>query len=90
MIDRRSLLAFAPAGFLTLSATRGAVASDSNRGEISTYHVKHWAELYSDAWIKKDADRAIELFTPGATYEAIPGVAEQTFVGHAAIHKYWT
>jgi uncharacterized protein (TIGR02246 family) len=88
MVERRSLLALAPLGLAALSVTRGAAAAKP--GKVSRHDVERWIERYAEAWITKDARRAVELFTPDAIYEAIPGVAAQTFVGRAAIYNYWT
>lgn len=88
MINRRtaiSLSAVVPLGIMGLrgsSAARGACA-------VSVSTVTHWIEAYGRAWVQKDADAAVDLFTADAVYAAIPGVPAQTYIGSQAIHDYW-
>jgi len=90
MLNRRALLsagaAIAPAMLLTMGTSRVARAAGCTlrRGDVI-----QWINRYSAAWRNKDADGAALLFTEDAIYQALPGVASQTFVGRAAIHDYW-
>ncbi len=88
-MNRRTLIttlsASVPAGLLALRHPRTAEASV----RLRVSEVVAWIEAYARAWEQKDADAAALLFTQNAIYEAIPGVAEQTFVGRDAIGTYW-
>ena len=84
---RRSILAAAPVGLVGLSSARQAAA---NRTQLNARHVGDWIDAYAAAWIGKDADAAAALFTKDAIYEAVPGIANQTFIGRDAIRRYWT
>jgi len=44
-------------------------------------------KLYSEAWIKKDSEKILEVFTPDAVYQE--WAFEKPHVGHKEIKKYW-
>jgi ketosteroid isomerase-like protein len=56
---------------------------------VSKKTATDWMAGYLDAWETRDADAVEMLFTPNGVYQSIPGVKSETFVGRAAIHKYW-
>lgn len=90
MIDRRtviSLSSIVPLGIMGLGGSSAARPHDCT---VSRHDVVCWIEAYGRAWVHKDADAAVQLFTSDAVYAAIPGVADQTFVGSDAIRNYWT
>lgn len=43
--------------------------------------------IYADAWINRDPEKIITIFTPGAVYHEY--FFKKPFVGHAEIKKYW-
>jgi hypothetical protein len=67
------------------------VASSEASGsfKVSKQTATTWMRGYLQAWETRDADAVVKLFTPHGVYQSIPGVSSQTFVGRAAIHKYW-
>lgn len=91
MINRRALFsigaASVPAGLATLGFSR--VAEAFVGPALTRRHVIQWTRRYGRAWVRKDADAAVQLFTEDAVYQAIPGISDQTFVGRAEIHDYW-
>jgi ketosteroid isomerase-like protein len=42
---------------------------------------------YEDAWVKRDLDAIIKIFTKNGTYHE--RVLYLSFVGHSEIKKYW-
>jgi hypothetical protein len=70
---------------LALAAPAGA----SGGYRVSKATASEWMAGYLDAWKTRDADAVVKLFTPNGVYQSIPGVGNQTFVGRAAIHRYW-
>ena len=49
--------------------------------------VAEWVERYRQAWEQADADAAVELFTPDASYRA--HIFSEAYVGSDAIRGYW-
>jgi len=91
MISRRTILSLstmAPIGIAGLHGVSHAEARDHDT--VTRADAVRWIEAYARAWETKDADAAVRLFTEGAVYSAIPGVADQTFIGRDAIHNYWS
>ena len=43
--------------------------------------------IYQEAWVKKDPDKILTIFTEDAVYHERP--LEEPFVGHKGIKKYW-
>ncbi len=94
---RHSKLAVAIAACLALilggvvAATSSAVASSrpGHRLHITSLDVSRWMHGYLSAWETRNADAVVKLFTPNGIYQSVPGDPTQTFVGRAAIHKYW-
>jgi ketosteroid isomerase-like protein len=67
----------------------GAASHASAAYKVSRQTATEWMQGYLQAWETRDADAVVKLFTPNGVYQSIPGVANQTFVGRKAIHKYW-
>lgn len=94
MTSRRHILraglglgAIAPIGIIGLGGVSRADPYD--HAAVTPGDAVRWIEAYAHAWETRDADAAARLFTEDAVYAAIPGVADQTFVGRAGIHDYW-
>ena len=66
-----------------------AVSQASAAFKVSKQTATKWMQGYLEAWVTRDADAVVKLFTPHGVYQSIPGVSNQTFVGRKAIHKYW-
>jgi SnoaL-like protein len=47
-----------------------------------------WLEKYGQAWERRDATAAAELYAEGGTYQVTPFL--QPMQGRAAIFEYWT
>jgi len=96
-----SRLAVIAAAFLALllllllgGVVGGSSSADASSRPGHPFHVtphdaSRWMQGYLSAWENRDADAVIKLFTPNAVYQSVPGDPTQTFVGRAAIHKYW-
>jgi ketosteroid isomerase-like protein len=54
---------------------------------IAEADARAWIAAYGDAWVRRDPDRVVQLFTADATYQ------ERRFrpalKGTAAMHNYW-
>ena len=72
-----------------LTLVFGSAASAAAGYTVSKKTATEWMAGYLDAWETRDADAVEGLFTPNGIYQSIPGVKSETFVGRAAIHKYW-
>jgi uncharacterized protein (TIGR02246 family) len=72
-----------------LACMLAATAPASAAYKVSRRTATKWMQGYLRAWETRDADAVVKLFTPNGVYQSIPGVANQTFVGRKAIHKYW-
>ncbi len=48
---------------------------------------KNILDIYKEAWINKDPDKILTIFTKDAVYHEKP--LEKPFIGHVAIKKYW-
>ena len=94
MLDRRTLLGAAVAAPAAALATRvagtgAAGAAPADAQGVTTRQAAAWTEAYLAAWRARDPAAAGRLFSEGAVYEVIPGVADQTYTGRAAIEAYW-
>jgi hypothetical protein len=49
--------------------------------------VDQWIERYRRAWETADADEAVDLFTPDASYRG--SIFHEPFLGSDAIRQYW-
>ncbi|MBV6701048.1 nuclear transport factor 2 family protein [Kitasatospora aureofaciens] len=88
--DRRTLLRAGLATAVPVAvAAHAAAPAAAEPFALRDEDVARWITAYLTAWQNKDADAAMALFTPDAVYQAVPGVAQQTFQGRAAIGDYW-
>lgn len=55
--------------------------------DLDTAGLAAWLDAYGKAWETRDADLAITLFSPDATYQDMP--FSPPHQGHAGIHAYW-
>ncbi|MFG3438725.1 nuclear transport factor 2 family protein [Nonomuraea sp. NPDC047897] len=78
-------LAAAPAA----SVTGHSTAADARSPRLDRATVIGWVERYLQAWKDKDDVAVGKLFTRDAVYQEVPGDRDRTFVGRAAIRKYW-
>lgn len=74
---------------MTLGGAAAAEAHASTAYRVSKRTATRWMQGYLQAWETRDANAVVKLFTPHGVYQSIPGVANQTFVGRRAIHRYW-
>jgi len=72
-----------------LSVAAAAPAGAAAGYRVSKSTASKWMAGYLKAWETRDANAVVKLFTPRGVYQSIPGVGNQTFVGRAAIHRYW-
>jgi hypothetical protein len=86
-LDRRTLLRTGAVAAIPAFATPDP---HTDSGTLSSDDVAKWISAYLDAWRTKDAAAVVALFTPDGIYEAVPGVANETFQGSEAIRSYWT
>lgn len=86
MFMRRSALVLPAVSLGAGGLSASTALARSSCGEAA---VTAWVEAYLEAWRMKDGDAAAHLFAPNAIYQALPGVAEQTYVGRDAIRAYW-
>lgn len=49
--------------------------------------LKSWLDSYGQAWMGRDPDAAVALYTDDATYQVTP--FDEPLRGRAAIYKYW-
>jgi hypothetical protein len=74
---------------VVLACVFAGASQASSAFKVSKRTATKWMQGYLQAWETRDADAVVKLFTPNGVYQSIPGVANQTFVGRKAIHKYW-
>ena len=86
MRKRTGLMAIAAA--VTLACTFASVCQAAGAYRVSKQTAAKWMQGYLTAWETRDAHAVVQLFTPSGVYQSMPGVADQTFVGRKAIHKY--
>ena len=56
--------------------------------QLSTAKLDTWLSGYREAWEKRDAERAAQLFTENARYQEMPFDAPKS--GRAEIREYWS
>ena len=56
--------------------------------QVTNAKVDAWLGGYREAWEKRDAERAAQLFTEGATYREMPFDAPKN--GRAGVREYWS
>ena len=81
-LDRRAFLG--GTGALALGAP---VLLGGGRDKGGDRAVRAWLEGYRRAWVRRDPDAVIRLFTPDAVYQEQP--FQPAYVGRAAIRGYW-
>ena len=64
-----------------------AGVAPSAHAQLATAKLDAWLGGYRDAWEKRDAERAAQLFTENATYREMPFDAPKS--GRAGIREYW-
>jgi ketosteroid isomerase-like protein len=72
---------------LVAAALLSAVAPSAH-AQLSTAKLEAWLSGYREAWEKRDAGRAAELFTENARYQEMPFDAPKS--GRAGIREYWS
>ncbi|GLW71406.1 hypothetical protein Kpho02_37050 [Kitasatospora phosalacinea] len=87
-LSRRTALLTGAAA--ALPAALAAAPAPAAAACLTVEQAARWTDAYLAAWRSKDAAAAARLFTPDARYEAVPGVADQTYVGRDAIRGYWS
>lgn len=81
-----------PAAVTAIPSVTGhspATAASAGSARLDRATVVRWVERYLQAWKDKDDVAVGRLFTRDAVYQEVPGDAGRTFVGRAAIRKYW-
>jgi len=63
-------------------------AEPSAHAQLSTAKVDAWLFGYREAWEKRDAESAAQLFTEDARYQEMPFDAPKS--GRAGISEYWS
>jgi hypothetical protein len=72
---------------ITVAAALCAVAPNAH-AQLSTAKLESWLAGYRDAWEKRDAELAAQLFTENARYQEMPFDAPKS--GRAGIREYWS
>ena len=65
-----------------------SVVAPCAHAQLSTAKLESWLSGYREAWEKRDAERAAQLFTENARYQEMPFDAPKS--GRAGIREYWT
>jgi uncharacterized protein (TIGR02246 family) len=63
-------------------------AAPSAHAQLSTAKLETWLSGYREAWEKRDAERAAQLFTEDARYQEMPFDAPKS--GRTGIREYWS
>ena len=58
------------------------------QAQLTTAKLDSWLAGYREAWEKRDAERAAQLFTDNARYQEMPFDAPKS--GRAGIREYWS
>jgi ketosteroid isomerase-like protein len=82
-------LALLVGGVVAVSSGASASTRPGHPFHLTAQDASRWMKGYLNAWETRDADAVVKLFTPNGVYQSLPGDPTQTFVGRAAIHKYW-
>lgn len=79
----------ATALFRLIAATAVFCAvAPSVHAQLSNAKLEAWLSGYREAWEKRDAERAAQLFTENARYQEMPFEAPKS--GRAGIREYWS
>jgi len=65
-----------------------AATAPSAHAQLTSAKLDAWLGGYREAWEKRDAERAAQLFTESATYREMPFDAPKS--GRAGIRGYWS
>lgn len=84
-----AIFALLVGGVVALASGAAASPRPGHELHVTPQDASRWMKGYLSAWETRDANAVVKLFTPNGVYQSIPGVPSQTFVGRAAIHKYW-
>ncbi len=76
-------------GVAAVSSGAAASPRPGHPFHLTSHDASRWMNGYLSAWETRDANAVIKLFTPNGIYQSLPGDPTQTFVGRAAIYKYW-
>jgi ketosteroid isomerase-like protein len=63
-------------------------AAPSAHAQVTSAKLEAWLGGYREAWEKRDAERAAQLFTENATYREMPFDAPKN--GRLGIREYWS
>jgi uncharacterized protein (TIGR02246 family) len=63
-------------------------AASSAHAQVTSAKLEAWLGGYREAWEKRDAERAAQLFTDNATYQEMP--FDPPKIGRAGIREYWS
>ena len=78
----------ATALFRLIAATALLCAvAPSAHAQLTTAKLEAWLSSYGEAWQKRDAERAAQLFTESARYQEMPFDPPKN--GRAGIREYW-
>ncbi len=58
------------------------------QAQLTSAKLDSWLAGYREAWEKRDAERAVQLFTENARYQEMPFDAPKS--GRAGIREYWS
>ena len=72
---------------LILLAASFAAATLAQTPPLDAASLERWVEGYGNAWERRDANAAMALFTPDASYRETPYA--EPFLGREAIGRYW-
>ena len=72
---------------IAVTAVLCAVAPSAH-AQLSSAKLESWLSGYRDAWEKRDAERAAQLFTEDARYQEMPFDAPKG--GRVGIREYWS
>jgi hypothetical protein len=72
---------------IVAGALLSAVAPSAH-AQLSTAKLDTWLSGYREAWEKRDAEHAAQLFTENARYQEMPFDAPKS--GRAGIREYWS
>ncbi len=73
---------------MIVAAALVSVVAPSAHAQLSAAKLESWLSGYREAWEKRDAERAAQLFTENARYQEMPFDAPKS--GRAGIREYWS
>jgi len=72
----------------TIAVLAIVCAAPSAQAQLTSAKLDAWLGGYREAWEKRDAERAAQLFTANATYQEMPFDAPKN--GRLGIREYWS